>query len=183
MRDTRTRLIESALALLREQGLDAVTLRAVGDRAGLSRTAPYRYFADKKGLLAALAGRVITDMVRSVTEEISRHPDPKDRLRAYYAGYLGYALRNPEAYRLVFTSRMHGDHPEVKSALSEAAETLHPLTRNASKATLMALLSTAHGLAEMALSGHLETKGVDPAQVIDVIVAAVSSAAPRPGGS
>lgn len=38
-----------------EQGLAGITLRAVGDRAGVSRMTPYQHFTDKADLLAAVA--------------------------------------------------------------------------------------------------------------------------------
>jgi Bacterial regulatory proteins, tetR family len=41
--------------LLDSGGPDAVTLRGVGARAGVSRGAPYRHFADKESLLTAVA--------------------------------------------------------------------------------------------------------------------------------
>ena len=52
---TRGALIDQAAQLLDGGGLEAVTLREVGARAGVSRGAPYRHFADKEGLLTAVA--------------------------------------------------------------------------------------------------------------------------------
>ena len=55
MASTRARLIEAAAALLEEGGPGAVTLREVGRRVGVSHNAPYKHFADKEDLLAAVA--------------------------------------------------------------------------------------------------------------------------------
>src|SRR3712207_9263887 len=53
--DTRGALIRAAAGLLEERGMAAVTLRSVGERAGVSRQAPYRHFADKAELLSVVA--------------------------------------------------------------------------------------------------------------------------------
>ncbi|HEX7170798.1 MAG TPA: helix-turn-helix domain-containing protein, partial [Rubrobacter sp.] len=55
-RDTRSALLGAAAGLLEGRGIEAVTLRAVGERAGVSRQAPYKHFADKEALLSVLAG-------------------------------------------------------------------------------------------------------------------------------
>ncbi|HEX6345255.1 TetR/AcrR family transcriptional regulator [Umezawaea sp.] len=52
---TRRALLDAAGALLDKGGTDAVTLREVGADAGVSRSAPYRHFADKESLLVAVA--------------------------------------------------------------------------------------------------------------------------------
>ena len=52
---TRDALIRAASELLNAGGPDAVTLRAVGARAGVSRGAPYGHFDDKEHLLTQLA--------------------------------------------------------------------------------------------------------------------------------
>src|SRR5215213_5382934 len=56
---TRSVLLEAAAGLLEDGGMGAVTLRAVGERAGVSRQAPYNHFADKATLLSLLAARYL----------------------------------------------------------------------------------------------------------------------------
>src|SRR3712207_9402341 len=53
--DTRSALLDAAAGLLEGRGIEAVTLRAVGERAGVSRQAPYKHFADKEALLSVVA--------------------------------------------------------------------------------------------------------------------------------
>src|SRR5215211_7813797 len=53
--DLRRALLEEALQTIQAHGVEAVTLRAIGERLGVSRTALYRHFADKQALLAAVA--------------------------------------------------------------------------------------------------------------------------------
>ena len=53
--DLERSLIEEALTVIREEGVQALTLRGVGSRLGVSRTALYRHFDDKEALLARVA--------------------------------------------------------------------------------------------------------------------------------
>src|SRR4051812_41063542 len=66
---TRETLIDVATRLLDAGGVEAVTLREVGHQAGVSHNAPYKHFANKEALLAAVAARELTghvDETRSV---------------------------------------------------------------------------------------------------------------------
>ena len=58
-KDTRSALLGAAAGLLEERGIEAVTLRAVGERAGVSRQAPYKHFADKEASVVGGSGRVL----------------------------------------------------------------------------------------------------------------------------
>ncbi|WP_158578428.1 TetR/AcrR family transcriptional regulator [Spongiactinospora rosea] len=173
--DTRSRLIDSALTLLRSEGLEAVTLRAVGDLTGLSRTAPYRHFADKNALLAALAAQIISDLTAYVSEAVLREQGSQARLHAFYTGYVDYAVTHKEEYRLVFAPEfLAGTHAELEAAIDAVMTTfgVQPpaADRSASMAALLALLCTAHGLAELATTGHIAHRGVATAAVIDTLV-------------
>ena len=51
----RAAVIEGGLELIEREGIDALTLREIGKRLGVSRTAPYRHFKDKAALLSAIS--------------------------------------------------------------------------------------------------------------------------------
>ena len=53
----RAELLDTAIAQLREQGTEDLSLRALARAIGVSQTAPYRHFGDKGELLAAMATR------------------------------------------------------------------------------------------------------------------------------
>ncbi len=116
--DLRNACIEAALALIEEEGLAAVTLRAVSERVGVSRSAPYRHFKDKRYLLAACAAegfRVMERMVREAADAAQGNA-----VEQFIAGSLAYARfgsRHPRLYQLMLSSDL-GD-----SEFSELAET------------------------------------------------------------
>lgn len=51
----RAALVETAVRLVQREGIEALSLRSVARLAGVSAAAPYRHFADKRALLAAVA--------------------------------------------------------------------------------------------------------------------------------
>lgn len=175
-RDTRAELARVAGDLLEERGIDAVTLRAVGERAGVSRTAPYRHFADKEGLLAAVAA---ADFVRlgAVMAAAGRGAlDPLARVEAMGTAYVRFGLEEPARYRLLFGQELRSrEHPDLQEAA--LARTFGPfaaavadaqaagaLPGDDSAALTAALWAAAHGAIELTLAGHLTpAKGVgDP---------------------
>jgi AcrR family transcriptional regulator len=81
MTSTRDALIDAAADLLTTGGPAAVTLREVGRRAGVSHNAPYKHFADKEELLAAVAARDL-DRRAAATRRAARNRPPAEALRA-----------------------------------------------------------------------------------------------------
>ena len=53
--DLRAALIECGLELIERKGIDALTLREIGEQLGVSRSAAYRHFTDKAALLSAIS--------------------------------------------------------------------------------------------------------------------------------
>ena len=96
-----------------------MTLRAVGEAAGVSRSAPYRHYADKAALMRALAGRTLRQIAERIRRGAERHRDTWQRLRAGCRAYIDYAVECPHHYQLVF-----GDAPiaEPDPGLEEAAD-------------------------------------------------------------
>ncbi|MET9600093.1 TetR/AcrR family transcriptional regulator C-terminal domain-containing protein [Streptomyces sp. NPDC006459] len=63
----RTRTVDTALDLLDEVGLDALTMRRLADAMDVQAGALYRYFATKGDLLTAMAERMLADLAATAT--------------------------------------------------------------------------------------------------------------------
>jgi AcrR family transcriptional regulator len=114
---TRRALLDDAAALLDSGGPDAVTLREVGARAGLSRGAPYRHFADKERLLTTVAAEGwhrIGDDMHALRTDMRRAP--VDRLRAALAAVIDVSRRQPHLYQLMFTTPASDPSAVVRAA-------------------------------------------------------------------
>lgn len=172
---TRDRLIDAAAQLLDDGGPAAVTLRDVGRLAGVSHNAPYKHFADKEDLLAAVAARELSRPRRAA---------PGGRLAAealhdLMHGYVEWALRHPARFKLAFGS-WSGDSAELAEAAAAARSTLVEAVAAAQASNdlpdgdperLAALiLAATHGAVDLALSGHLAKAGkghADPQDLVD----------------
>src|ERR1700743_3265675 len=101
---TRRALVEAAGVLLDLGGVDAVTLREVGARAGVSRSAAYRHFADKDALLTVLAASALSGLGAALEELAAGDDPPEQSLRRGLITLLDIGRTRPHLYRLMFTT-------------------------------------------------------------------------------
>ncbi len=98
----RAEILAAAKALLAETGdEDAVSVRAVAERVGVTTPSIYLHYADKQALISAVCGEVFADLDRVMNEAATGIDDPFDALRARGLAYAEFALANPEHYRIV----------------------------------------------------------------------------------
>ncbi len=181
--DTRTALLGAAAGLLEGGGIQAVTLRAVGERAGVSRQAPYRHFADKEQLLSVVAAGYFERVGEAMAEAASAAGDPFGRLEAMVEAYVGFALASPPRARLMFGPEVKGSsHPGVHEAARAVHEGFVGVVAECQRAgelpagdpvELAALMyATAHGAVDLTLSGHTEeAKGLgDPLFLVRLLL-------------
>ncbi|WP_069862126.1 TetR/AcrR family transcriptional regulator [Streptomyces malaysiensis] len=181
---TRRALLDAAAELLDLGGPEAVTLREVGARAGVTRGAPYRHFAGKDSLLTA----VVTEGWERIGDQVhALRTDPalsaSEKLRGALRALIGVGQDQPHLYQMLF--RRPGHRPEelgegldrVRRQLcgpadDPAADRVRAAGRFQDEFLAIVaalagerntrhygalLLSGAHGIADMELSGHLGT--------------------------
>src|SRR6187551_3077080 len=110
----RRALLDEALDTIRAEGVDGLTLREIGARLGVSRTALYRHFADKRALLAAVA----TEGFRTLRQRlVTAWEDGRDRasFEAMGVAYVGFAVANPAHYRVMFGSALGATADNAKA--------------------------------------------------------------------
>lgn len=121
--DLRNALILAGLALLNEEGMAALDLRKVARRAGVSHAAPYRHFADKQALVAAInehGFQRLTEALQHAIEGAGRQP--KARLRAGTQAYIAFALAQPALAHAMFSGLTldRNDYPSLYAASKQA---------------------------------------------------------------
>ena len=184
--DTRSDLLESAAGLLEERGMEAVTLRAVGERAGVSRQAPYKHFSDKGELLSVLAARYFEGLAEAmISAADGTSGNPLARLEAMLEAYARVALGSPARYRLMFGPEVRNrPYPEVHEAARGLYGRLVGVVAECQEAgklpggdpvDLAALVyATVHGAVDLALAGHAEEKGLDdPLALVRLLLASL----------
>lgn len=126
--DLRNALIEAGLAIVEQEGIEQVSLRAVARRASVSHSAPYHHFDTKAELLAAVAAAGFDRLVASIQQVAAERPlrCALDGLRAVGTGYLRFALAQPGVFRLMFRPEhtRPADHPALREAEARAFGTL-----------------------------------------------------------
>lgn len=102
--DLRQACIEQGCVLLREGGKDAVSLREVARRCGVSVRAPYQHFADKLTFLAAIAESGFERFGRALaTAQRKQAQAPVElRLLALANAYIDFAQQEPALMQLMF---------------------------------------------------------------------------------
>ncbi|MFF7965140.1 TetR/AcrR family transcriptional regulator [Streptomyces sp. NPDC007903] len=99
----RDRLVDAGVALVAAEGAQALTLRAIARRAGVSHGAPRRYFPTHLELLSAIARRGFTDLGGRARASLDAADEgPREQVAALARTYLRFALRNPGMYELMF---------------------------------------------------------------------------------
>jgi AcrR family transcriptional regulator len=105
----RAALIDAGLQLARDGGPDAVVLREVSRRAGVSHNAAYRHFADRDSLLKAICDRCMGALARLMESRIAEVDDAsggldsaRRRLRATGSAYVEFALKEPGLFTTAF---------------------------------------------------------------------------------
>jgi AcrR family transcriptional regulator len=102
---TRSRIVDVAARLLREEGPAAVTTRGVAEGAGVQAPVIYRLFGDKDGLLEAVAEHVMAAFVSAKAEDVKAASladvDPLDDLRAGWEMQIDFGVANPALFRLL----------------------------------------------------------------------------------
>ena len=100
--DLQQALLEEALRTIQTDGVDHLTLRTVGEKLGVSRTALYRHFSDKQALLAAV-GREGFRMLRlALTGAWDQHGRGREGFEAMGMAYVNFAVTHPSHYRVMF---------------------------------------------------------------------------------
>ena len=161
--DLPATLIDAALELLAEGGAEALSLRGVARRAGVSPMAPYRHYPDKEHLLAAVAAQGFAAFGAALRQADAAAP-PGQALVAQAVAYVGFALANPAMFRLMFGPPRLGAHADLAKAgdaaygvlaARVAAETPEGADR---EAHVLGCWSMVHGLALLFLDAGLAGK-------------------------
>ena len=96
-------LLKAATEIIAESGVDALSMRKLADRVGVSRTAPYHHFRDKQALLSALALNGFRTYIAEVEQiSLDKQLSPDQKLEQFVRYYLRFAMQNPEIYNLMF---------------------------------------------------------------------------------
>jgi AcrR family transcriptional regulator len=169
-------VVDVALALVDEKGLDALSLAAVADRAGVAAPSLYKHvgsLADLRDLMAIKAIHQATGLLRA--QVMGRSSD--DAVEALMRAYRAYVLANPGRYELIPLDPLHHD------GMTEAAQDLlevfiavmrgYGLDDTATTHAIRRLRAVIHGFVDLEIGGGFglpEDIGTTYDQVIDMVL-------------
>lgn len=114
----RQRLIDAALVIYRDKGLEAVSFRSLADAVGLSHTLAYRYFADKDALLTGLRLECTRRFEQFVRAREKLQGNTFARIRSVALAYVDFAREHADEYLLIFSTHQPSPatYPELLAA-------------------------------------------------------------------
>ena len=191
-------LLDEAKQMIAAGGIEALTLRALARRVGVSHAAPGHHFGSRDGLLRRLAVEGFEGLQERMRAEQRRLPstaDGADRLAAAGRGYIRFSEDEPALFAVMFQFAQHDwTDPDLATAglgalqvLTEAVDEVgraHDLDAPARRTLVVEAWSLVHGLASLWHSRPL--RAAFPDATLDQLVASipaafVAAAAPRSG--
>jgi AcrR family transcriptional regulator len=163
----RQALLEEAVRTIQTDGVDQLTLRAVGERLGVSRTALYRHFSDKHALVAAVACEGFRMLRLALTAALDEHGRERTGVEAMAVAYVHFAVEHPSHYRVMFGHFVEScsKHAELADQVAAAFEVLVDSLIEQQRAGLIRrddpvmlaefIWSVVHGVAMLAIERRL----------------------------
>ena len=167
----RRTVLDAAVAISAANGPDAISMREVARKAGVSHQAPYHHFTDRSGIFAAIC----EEGFRQLSEALLAPRPSVDSTMC--EAYVHFALQHPGHFRVMMrndlcqladypTARKEADRAfdilvdEVKLLLGDSTDSADSAVVKTQTAYMW---SVGHGLATLLLDGPLEIKleGID----------------------
>lgn len=174
--DLRNALVQAALAILEQEGLDGLTLRRVAAVVGVSHAAPGHHFGTLTALRTALAAIGYERFAGSMrSARAAAPPGPVAQMRAARRGYLSFAIENPALFRLMCSAPMldwtdphlgraaEAARADLTAICAPAADRLGLATPEARRGLEQLVWSEVHGHALLRIDGQIEASMAVPA--------------------
>jgi len=197
--DLRRVLIDAALQLVEEGGVEALSVREAARRAGVSPGAPFRHFPSRVALMTAVAEEAQRRFRAEIDAAVAEAPgaDPLARFRSFGLAYLRWAMRNPTHFEIISSGR-YFDHDRAAELSRDNAELIGMTGRMLAEAFARGQLRSAglkrvqiagralvYGFARMNIDGHFPRWGVAATEaertaesIIDLFIEGIAR---RPG--
>ena len=181
-RNLRDAIVDEALTIIEESGVEGLSLREVARRLGTSHQAPYKHFSSRDHILAEVLARTYGDFATFLDDRPKTGHAYTD-LGAMGQRYFEYARQHPLHYRLMFNTPLPApaDHPGMMEKARHAFSLLRdaiadlplqhgdPDAPGAAELDALFVWSTIHGLVSILHSDVLETLEIPPQALMQAI--------------
>jgi AcrR family transcriptional regulator len=180
----RQALLDAGIEVLSERGLDALSLREVARRAGVSQAAPYHHFADKAALLSAIAEQGYQELAAALTAGADRAGgNALERFQGMGIAYVRFAVERTAMFRLLFRPELlAAASPEGAFAATAAYRVLEDGLENAIAEgsvtgnrddIALAAWCVVHGAATLYVDGPLGAGSRSAEEIADAVTVAL----------
>jgi AcrR family transcriptional regulator len=170
--DLKAALIDGAVELIIERGIRRFSLAELSRRIGVTVAAPYRHFADRDELLAAVAVRALDAFGEALSAQSSGSDPPEQRLAAMASGYVRFAAEQPALFDVVFGlgldekrryPELRERYEDIEGLLAASVAEVCPGDAAGAEQLAEAIEATAHGYAARLTDqrGALDAADVD----------------------
>jgi AcrR family transcriptional regulator len=168
-------MVQATEQMVAEFGPEAVSVREVARRAGVSSGAPFHHFPTRQALMTAVAEDATHRLRQRIEEAVAEIPESKSprRLRVIGRAYLRWVIDNPAQFKVVsdrrlidYSDTIQQDNVAIQALLRETLQRALKQERKSGTdidQTMLEMRATAYGLARMFVDGHLSQWGVDDA--------------------
>jgi AcrR family transcriptional regulator len=172
--DLQAALLRAAEEIIRESGVEGLTLRACARRAGVSHGAPAHHFGNITGLLTEFAAEGFERLAEAMRRKQLK--DAGDQLQAAGLGYIEFAMRWPEYFRVMWRSellnesslRLQRSREAARAPLQDALRRANMQGRTLSEEEFAARSQLAwccvHGYASLWVEGNRRSRSLDEAK-------------------
>jgi len=184
--DLRRALLDATLELVDRHGPQGFTLRAAAREAGVTPGAAYHHFEDKDALIAAVAEEGF-ELLHAELQASARRPSAsaRDRARNVGVAYVLFAIKHPTRFRVMVGYGVQAG-ARVRSAKSAyrlvrevLVEGLKVNGKGVSEPAVLGWWSVVHGLAFLAIDGHLGQVGTSPDRAEKLVHQVIAALDPR----
>lgn len=100
----RETLVEAALDILTNEGIEALSLRSIARKSDVSQAAPYSHFKSKKDLISTVAEAGFQKLALKMADDASGSSTVKERINKLILSYINFAKDNKPLFKLMFSN-------------------------------------------------------------------------------
>lgn len=172
-KDLRNALVDEAISVLAEDGSGSITLRELARRLGVTHTAPYAHFPDKKALLEVVADAGFGRLAETIERARAGASDPAAAFEAMGLAYIAFAREHANWYRLMFADPELANDPECDMSpegesafgvLVEAVAAFGPPAGIDVREFSVAVWAFVHGVAMLEIDQRIDSKTMQSAE-------------------
>jgi AcrR family transcriptional regulator len=183
---TREAILEAAETILARGGEEALSIRELCARVGVTAPTVYHHFGDKDGLVAEVVDACFAEFDHALADgEVPA--DPVDALAAEFEQYVGYGVAHPAHYRLLFQRRLPKPTPSALASYARLERMVGAIAaagrlRVPVEEAAPAFWAAAHGVTTLVIAGFLPKSAAAIQHVRDALVAHLTTPPPTARG-